>query len=423
LLAKYPTEATNAAKEAWCAELGGKNAPEELVDRRIKEALGNAAKWVLIGGPPCQAYSLVGRSRVIGDGTGRDKYDSDPRHHLYLHYLRILAVHRPPVFVMENVKGLLSAKVKKASIFDQILGDLKNPLNAIPKARRNDNDSLNYRLMPLVESTGEVVGVFEPEDFIIRAEKFGIPQARHRLIILGIRSDIEGQPELLEPADEVSVKAAIGDLPRLRSGLSKENDTAESWLEAIRKITSSRWFNSTKTSIGLQLAILTAVQNIRKNLGRGSPYIKGSKKAKCHADWYSDAKLDGVINHETRGHNKDTELRLILMFKAHGITGWRRKAAVFGKPDFVFPKQKLAVFVDGCFWHGCPIHAIRPKSNTKFWDAKITRNQARDGLVNRTLRNQRWRVLRVWEHELAKKNTRRLAARLRRVGLLPTLAR
>lgn len=302
LFSKHPLQAQNAKEEAWHAELGSESAPEEVLDQRIQTALGKTKNWVLIGGPPCQAYSLAGRSRVIGDGTGRDKYDADPRHHLYLHYLRIIAAHRPPVFVMENVKGLLSAKVKKESIFDQILGDLKNPLNAIPKARRDDNDSLSYRLMPLVESTGEVVGIFEPEDFIIRAEKFGIPQARHRLIILGIRSDIDGQPELLEPADEVSVKAAIGDLPRLRSGLSKENDTAEAWLAAIKKITSSRWFNSTKLPPGLHVSILTATQNIRKNLGRGGPYIKGSKKAKCHADWYNDAKLDGVINHETRGH-------------------------------------------------------------------------------------------------------------------------
>ena len=98
--------------------------------------------------------------------------------------------------------------------------------------------------------------------------------------------------------------------------------------------------------------------------------------------------------------NKATELRLMAIFKAHGITGWRRKAAVFGKPDFVFPKQKLAVFVDGCFWHGCPIHATQPKTNAKFWRTKIARNQARDVLVTRTLRRDGWRVLRVWEHEL-----------------------
>lgn len=116
--------------------------------------------------------------------------------------------------------------------------------------------------------------------------------------------------------------------------------------------------------------------------------------------------------------NKDTELRLIGIFKIHGITGWRRKAPVFGKPDFVFPQSKLAVFVDGCFWHGCPIHATQPKTNAEFWQTKIARNQARDHLVTRTLRRAGWRVLRIWEHELARKGERRLLARFHRYELV-----
>jgi DNA mismatch endonuclease (patch repair protein) len=119
--------------------------------------------------------------------------------------------------------------------------------------------------------------------------------------------------------------------------------------------------------------------------------------------------------------NKDTELRLIRIFRINGITGWRRKAAVFGKPDFVFPTLRLAVFVDGCFWHACPIHATLPKQNAEFWRAKIARNQARDRLVTRTLCAQGWRVMRIWEHELARKNEPRLLSRFRRYGLLPKL--
>lgn len=116
--------------------------------------------------------------------------------------------------------------------------------------------------------------------------------------------------------------------------------------------------------------------------------------------------------------NASTELRLIAVFRALGITGWRRKAAILGKPDFVFPALKLAVFVDGCFWHGCPLHATSPKQNAEFWRAKIARNQARDHLVTRTLRARGWRVLRLWEHELTRKYEKRLLARLRRVGLV-----
>jgi DNA mismatch endonuclease (patch repair protein) len=105
-----------------------------------------------------------------------------------------------------------------------------------------------------------------------------------------------------------------------------------------------------------------------------------------------------------RGHgNKDTELALMKLFRRHRITGWRRHQDVFGKPDFIFPAAKLAVFVDGCFWHGCPRCFRRPKSNRKFWDKKICRNRERDREVSRELRRLGWRVVRIWEHDLAKR--------------------
>lgn len=136
------------------------------------------------------------------------------------------------------------------------------------------------------------------------------------------------------------------------------------------------------------------------------------------SDIWTKAKRSNVMSRIRGSGNRATELKLIAIFRIHGVTGWRRKARVFGKPDFVFPTHKLAVFVDGCFWHGCPIHATQPKTNAEFWRTKIARNQARDRLVARKLRAQGWRVLRIWEHELAKKNARRLAGRLRRAGLL-----
>ncbi len=107
LFGKHRDAGAKAAGEAWLAELGAETTSDHAVDERIRAALGNRRNWVLIGGPPCQAYSIVGRSRVIGAEGGQARYDADPRHKLYRHYLRILAVHRPPVFVMENVKGLL----------------------------------------------------------------------------------------------------------------------------------------------------------------------------------------------------------------------------------------------------------------------------------------------------------------------------
>jgi len=112
--------------------------------------------------------------------------------------------------------------------------------------------------------------------------------------------------------------------------------------------------------------------------------------------------------------NKKTELRLITIFRSHGVTGWRRGSQLPGKPDFVFPRTKVAVFVDGCFWHGCPRHGTSPRTNASFWLAKIVGNKTRDRRVNRQLRAERWQVLRVWEHELTRKNEPRLLVRLRR---------
>jgi DNA mismatch endonuclease (patch repair protein) len=84
------------------------------------------------------------------------------------------------------------------------------------------------------------------------------------------------------------------------------------------------------------------------------------------------------------------------------------------RPDFVFPKLRLAVFVDGCFWHACPVHATQPRNNAAFWRRKLAANTARDRAVNRALRASGWRVLRLWEHELARKQEARLLGRLRR---------
>ena len=104
--------------------------------------------------------------------------------------------------------------------------------------------------------------------------------------------------------------------------------------------------------------------------------------------------------------NKATEAVLVSILRKHGINGWRRKVRLGGKPDFVFPKQKTAIFVDGCFWHGCAKHCRMPKGNSVYWKPKISRNKTRDRVVTRDLRCAGWRVLRVWEHELAPRSIR-----------------
>lgn len=113
--------------------------------------------------------------------------------------------------------------------------------------------------------------------------------------------------------------------------------------------------------------------------------------------------------------NESTELRLLKLLRVEGIRGWRRKAALIGKPDFVFRRERVVVFVDGCFWHGCPRHARVPKSRLPFWVPKLGRNKARDRTVNRALRAAGWRVIRVWECTLSAKRQRTTIRRIARV--------
>jgi DNA mismatch endonuclease, patch repair protein len=118
--------------------------------------------------------------------------------------------------------------------------------------------------------------------------------------------------------------------------------------------------------------------------------------------------------------NRSTELAMVALLRAAGIKGWRRhrlmkprlapedvdagrfatKGRVSVRPDFVFGTARLALFVDGCFWHGCPLHATKPAQNAEFWERKLSSNVERDAVHTRALEAAGWTVLRVWEHEL-----------------------
>ena len=296
LFKAYPKQAETAAREAWFAELGSRATTDVEVDRRITDSLGSRSDWVLIGGPPCQAYSLVGRSRVIGR-EGRAKYETDPRHHLYRHYLRILATHRPPIFVMENVKGLLSTKIKDEGIFQQILRDLRRPDLALPSA---SNSRSEYNLVPLSGGSRDLIGEFHPKDFVVRGEHYGVPQTRHRIIIVGIRSDVSALPTLLSPAPAPTVEQVIGDLPRLRSGLSTGSDAPDTWHDVIRAFP----FQSLNGTLPPRFVrrLRFARERVGAKLTRGGRFMQVVCRPKRLSSWFYDARLRGVCNHETRGH-------------------------------------------------------------------------------------------------------------------------
>jgi DNA mismatch endonuclease (patch repair protein) len=102
--------------------------------------------------------------------------------------------------------------------------------------------------------------------------------------------------------------------------------------------------------------------------------------------------------------NKSTELKTIEIFKSLGIKGWQRGYKIIGHPDFVFRKQRIAIFVDGCFWHGCARHCRIPMDNHEYWINKVKKNIARDIKITEYIQQKNWNVLRIWEHELEKKS-------------------
>jgi DNA mismatch endonuclease (patch repair protein) len=129
-------------------------------------------------------------------------------------------------------------------------------------------------------------------------------------------------------------------------------------------------------------------------------------------DVFSKRKRSEVMGRIRGSGNRGTELRLIEIFKTHRITGWRRNVDLPGRPDFVFPARRLAVFVDGCFWHGCPKHYQEPAGNRAFWREKISANRKRDRIVARMLSKKGWSVVRFWEHDLKRQHESRVIRRL-----------
>jgi DNA (cytosine-5)-methyltransferase 1 len=311
--AQHPYDHTNqnawddAGEEARLLELGEADCNKELDERISAHRLGPDTPWVLIGGPPCQAYSLVGRSRNRGKVEYRA--EDDHRHFLYKEYLRIIQKYRPTVFVMENVKGILTAKVGDKKIFDTILRDLSDPDGAMHVTGSGGGYRIHSLTCKTSFSTKDVPRKINVQDFVIRSEKHGIPQARHRVILIGVRDDIGlGVPDQIETCDFVSVESIIGSLPRLRSRLSKEDDSSENWGEIVasqfREMADEVKGDTSRT--GLCEMLEEASKGILKGLGVGSDrLVKHNASAddpQLLGGWYHDPRLTVWLNHDARGH-------------------------------------------------------------------------------------------------------------------------
>jgi len=303
-LSKFAKEYKAADREAQRLELGKDN---ETINQKISEAIGSD-ECILIGGPPCQAYSLAGRARNLGNKNY--KADKDQRNFLYKEYLKIIAKFQPIAFVMENVKGMLSAKVEGKSICDVIFSDLQSPCLASKTIPQRGLPERNYKIFSLVKPINEDENII-PKDFIIYSEKYGIPQKRHRVILLGIREDhvYKWENNLLPLCEsDIPISDIISDLPKLRSGLSKEYNSDENWIKSVKQ-NSKTTIDALKNNAQINIAngVNLVIEKITlPNLGQGKNFglvRKENLLKKDLSDWFYDAKLNNyVCNHETRGH-------------------------------------------------------------------------------------------------------------------------
>lgn len=305
LFCLYPEQAQEAINETLeqPRALGEDNA---LIHSRIRQLLtSHEGPTVVIGGPPCQAYSLAGRSRNAG--IKDYKAEDDHRNFLYKEYLKVLSIAQPDVFVMENVRGILSAKINDKVMFPQILDDLKDPGKVTGAYGVS-----KYRIFSLVvEAKNPQNPKYEQSsDFLIRSEHYGVPQARHRVILLGVRQDITRVPEtIVERKSIVTAEQVLSDLPPLRSGFSKQKDIQKDWerqvqanAKKLKRILNMRFDKEAVNNLDLEPLL---------GLERQSCILAEKENSiPLHLEsWYLNNHPNCVLNHATRGHMTSDLLR------------------------------------------------------------------------------------------------------------------
>lgn len=328
-----------ATGEARCLELGS-----EAAAAAIDEAIGRLRQsfddTILIGGPPCQAYSLVGRAR------SRAKADyvpeEDHRHYLFREYIRVLDRLRPAAFVMENVKGMLSSTVESRLIFEMLMEDLAS-------LGTGHGHHYELRAIRLADGRATLQEAAKPSDFIVRAEEFGVPQRRHRVIIVGIRSDLAARAvgaSVAVSGATRTVEETIGNMPPLRSGFSRATDTAAAWQREVAGFAKLLAKISRDEEGGALQSEFRAIVELLKQGAetRRSSAMLPAGYGTSNDDlmrWLERPGLRALAQHETRGHMA-TDLGRYLF------------AAVFGKVRGYSPKAAdfpLALSPDHRNWH------------------------------------------------------------------------
>lgn len=333
----HPANWKHALEEAQQLELGLPGVFEQLSVALDSAREARSGRTLLIGGPPCQAYSLAGRSRNAGN---KDYVaESDNRHFLYREYVSILDRLRPAAFVMENVKGMLSSRVSGGAIAERVFDDL-----------RTAGDG--YALLPLT-AEGDLLGDRDPREFVVRAEEHGVPQARHRVIIVGLRSDLvrsrsfEG-PLLIRsrPSAENTVISAIGAMPKLRSGLSRDDGGAV-WSRTV-----DGWAERLAGDVSLSPELRAEFRGLtdscpERAFTRGTNMQASAIRPGPLALWLEDPKLDVLLDHETRGHIPADLGRYLFAAGFGRVNG--RSPSLIEFPDYLQPhhaNRQTGAFAD-----------------------------------------------------------------------------
>lgn len=279
----------------------GQEDDNRRLHERIRTLRDSYPEMILVGGPPCQAYSLVGRARQRNVKGFRTK--GVPKHYLYRQYLQILADFQPAVFIMENVRGILTSRVGGDPMFPAIVTDLSDPAASLALGPHHPRPK--YTLLPIHIAPGgqrSESAASHPDEFVIRCEEHGAPQARHRVIIMGIRSGhkapaILGIPGLPMLQSE-TVEHRIGGLPKLRSGLSRTVDDARQWEQAVCT-QRDRVVRAVKTRYPEVAEVLRGLEP-RAELPRSATRPDDGDEA--HEASFAGGYSTPILNHETRGH-------------------------------------------------------------------------------------------------------------------------
>lgn len=329
----------HAVDEARALELGT-DVAASAIDCAIKNLKAGFDDTILIGGPPCQAYSLVGRAR----SKGKAGYvpEKDARHYLFREYIRVLDKLRPAAFVMENVKGMLSSKVESRLVFEMLMEDL----SSLGTGRDHHYE---LRAIRVEDDKAGLQEATQPSDFIVRSEAFGVPQRRHRVIIIGIRSDLAAKAADAEIAASPKVRTVndvIGNMPSLRSGISRGFDDAKAWRREV--------IDAAKLLAGIckgkdDRALREAFHSVSRRMQEASPEVRSASwlpdgYATSNDEllqWLERPRLRAIAQHETRGHMASDLGRYLF-------------AAIFGKVHGYSPKAAdfpLALSPDHRNWH------------------------------------------------------------------------